>query len=90
MFYKILEIFTCVRSWKYRDCIYRRALSEKRKGVVAAMKKRATESAYIADVEVIHRKEIFCKFPPELWHVHKMIKNGICYINVDYPPDERS
>lgn len=54
------------------------------------MKKRTDESAYIADVEVIHRKEIFCKFPAELWHVHKMIKNGICYVNVDYPPDERS
>lgn len=25
------------------------------------MKKRADESAYIADVEVIHKKEIFCK-----------------------------
>lgn len=88
MFYKILEIFTCVRLWKYRDCIYRRALSQKRKGVVAAMEKRATESAYIADVEVNHKKEIFCKFPPEYQALAWIEIGDVKYINVDYSPEE--
>lgn len=54
------------------------------------MEKTAAESAYSTDVEVIHKKEIFCKFPPELRKVSAAIKNGVKYINVDYMPDKRS
>ena len=52
------------------------------------MKKRADESAYIADVEVIHRKEIFCKFPPEYQDFDWIEVGDAKYINADYSPEE--
>ena len=52
------------------------------------MKKRTDESAYIADVEVIHRKEIFCKFPPEYQDFDWIEVGDAKYINADYSPEE--
>ena len=52
------------------------------------MEKRATESAYIADVEVIHKKEIFCKFPPEYRALAWIEIGDVKYINADYSPEE--
>ena len=54
------------------------------------MKKRTDESAYIADVEVIHRKEIFCKFPPEYQDFDWSEVGDAKYINADYSPEELS
>ena len=52
------------------------------------MEKRATESAYIADVEVIHKKEIFCKFPPKYQALVWIEIVDVKYINADYSPEE--